>query len=565
MIISISFQVSKAQTVRPRGSLIGSLETNSQYYFEDINRAFTPPINPFRSNSYLSINYNYKCWTSGVQFEGYLPEAILNMNPQYKGFGFATGYIMLSKKKTEYTIGHFFEQFGSGLIFRAWEDRSLGINNSLFGCRIKWSPLSMLRISLLGGKQRSGFTLSNGVLIGLNTELDLSSLVNSDDTQMRLGFAYFGRYENSDVPLPNFNLLTNCFSGRVSYSKHNFSANLEYVHKAKDPILYDLRNVDYSFVNSGMAVLGSFGYATNGRGVNLTYRRIENMNFLSEREPTIFSPEKSSLYYNDKMLNYIPSINKQHTYTLSNIYVYHSQKLVTLNPSNNTGKAGEIGGMLNVFYEVKRNSKIGGKYGIKIESALSTYFNLGGTYNLYPPAYSTLLFTVGQRYFTDCSLEVTKKINQGLKVNLEYVNQYFNNGLISGTANINVRANILSTRWWFKTSTKSSAKFSMEHLWSNEDRGNWLAGAIEFNFNNRISFALSDMYNYGYSRQNDLLDNLTDPFKIHFYNVGGTYKRGAFRATITCGRQRGGLLCTGGICRYVAPSTGVNLSLIKTF
>ena len=35
-------------------------------------------------------------------------------------------------------VSKIFGQFGNGLIFRAWEDRKLGINNSIFGFNAKF-------------------------------------------------------------------------------------------------------------------------------------------------------------------------------------------------------------------------------------------------------------------------------------------------------------------------------------------------------------------------------------------------------------------------------------------
>jgi len=43
--------------------------------------------------------------------------------------------------------------------------------------------------------------------------------------------------------------------------------------------------------------------------------------------------------------------------------------------------------------------------------------------------------------------------------------------------------------------------------------------------------------------------------------LGGSYIKGANRYAINYGRQRGGLVCTGGICRYVPESTGFSFSV----
>jgi len=64
------------------------------------------------------------------------------------------------------------------------------------------------------------------------------------------------------------------------------------------------------------------------------------------------------------------------------------------------------------------------------------------------------------------------------------------------------------------------------------------------------------LYNY----QNPKQDK-----KIHYYNVGGSYSKGINRYTVNYGRQRGGLVCTGGICRYVPESTGLSFSITTSF
>ncbi len=62
------------------------------------------------------------------------------------------------------------------------------------------------------------------------------------------------------------------------------------------------------------------------------------------------------------------------------------------------------------------------------------------------------------------------------------------------------------------------------------------------------------MYNYG----NDLR-------KIHYYNFGGSYSSGTTRVALNYGRQRGGLLCVGGVCRIVPESTGIGMTLNVSF
>jgi hypothetical protein len=89
-----------------------------------------------------------------------------------------------------------------------------------------------------------------------------------------------------------------------------------------------------------------------------------------------------------------------------------------------------------------------------------------------------------------------------------------------------------------------------------DDTKNWLAAGLEYNLNSDLSLYISDMYNYG---------NTVKEKKIHYYNFGASYNKGINRYTINYGRQRGGLICYGGICRYVPESNGLSFGVITSF
>ena len=52
------------------------------------------------------------------------------------------------------TAGNFYEQFGSVLIFRAYEERGLGYDNAIDGFRLKYKPLPVYTKGLIG-RQRT--------------------------------------------------------------------------------------------------------------------------------------------------------------------------------------------------------------------------------------------------------------------------------------------------------------------------------------------------------------------------------------------------------------------------
>ncbi|MDX1762625.1 MAG: DUF6029 family protein, partial [Christiangramia sp.] len=142
----------------------GSFESNSQLLLDDEEIDFTSPVADFRSNNYFNFNFDYKKFSAGLQYEAYLPEPLLGYDPQLGGNDIATYYVKFKTEDLEVTAGYFYEQFGSGLILRLWEDRQLGINNAVRGVRLKAEPLQFLDITALFGEQRNGFELSEGIV-----------------------------------------------------------------------------------------------------------------------------------------------------------------------------------------------------------------------------------------------------------------------------------------------------------------------------------------------------------------------------------------------------------------
>lgn len=69
----------------------------------------------------------------------------------FKGWGVPYFYVKGKLKNVELTLGTFYEQFGSGFILRTYEERSLGIDNSLLGGRLVVKPFKGVQIKALSG------------------------------------------------------------------------------------------------------------------------------------------------------------------------------------------------------------------------------------------------------------------------------------------------------------------------------------------------------------------------------------------------------------------------------
>ena len=119
-----------------------------------------------------------------------------------------------------------------------------------------------------------------------------------------------------------------------------------------------------------------------------------------------------------------------------------------------------------------------------------------------------------------------------------------------------VKTNIVALESTHRFGKDQSVRWVAEHLWASADKKNWASATVEYNLNSKWSIYSTDMYNYG----NDEHDQ-----RNQYYNLGSAYRYKSTRVALSYGRQRGGLLCVGGVCREVPESSGVSLSLNTSF
>ncbi|QNM86058.1 hypothetical protein H9W90_02770 [Polaribacter pectinis] len=519
-------------------------ESNSQYYLDDEKTGDFLFPERFRSNNYLKVDYGINDFYFGVQLESYEPMALLNYSPGFNKTNLGLYFAGYKTEKLDITLGHFYEQFGNGLILRSWEDRQIGINNALRGARVKYSPTDFIHFTGLYGKQRIGFGVSDGDIYGFNSNINLTSFLKSENSTLNVGFSYVGRSQEKEPSNFEYNKLTNLFSSRLEFSKNNFYVNTEMVSKSKDAVILvnQIKNA-----KKGNAFLVNFGYSEKGLGIDATFRRMENMNIYSEREA-------SGNVFNEAIVNYLPALTKQHDYLLTNIYVYQAQPQVSFQDPSLI-KSGEIGGQIDVFYKIKKGTFLGGKYGTKLAVNTSFWYGLKGENDFQNFDFDNEFLGFGEKYFSDVSLEIRKKWNKSWNSIFYFVNQSYNKRYIEET-NGKINANIVVAESTYRMGNGKSLRFEAQHLSTDDDKKNWVGATVEFNITPRLGVYVNDIYNYG----NDVASK-----QIHYYNVGGSYSVGAHRFAVNYGRQRGGLVCVGGVCRFVPESTGISANIIMSF
>lgn len=537
--------IAKAQD---SGYFYGGFESNSQWLQTDRDLGFTAPESQFRSNNYFRLNYSHGKFTAGVQYESYLPKALLGYAPAFDGNdGIATYYVNFRDETLDITAGYFYDQFGSGLILRSYEDRQLGVNNALRGIKVKFTPTDYLTIKGDYGKQRYGFTLSEGLVQGVDAEVDVGQLLELDDWFVNIGGSYVGRYQDEEQT-DTISNTTNAYAARMDISKGKFYGDIEYVQLEKKVLAND-GMVQNSRLFDGNALQANLGFVQSGFGINANFRRMDNFSFYSDRLA-------EGNQYNQQLVNYVPSLTKKQDYLLANIYVYQAQPRLFFDHSSPfEARSGEVGTQWDAFYSFKKGTALGGKYGTKLTANFSYWSSLDTDFNFDNNTYKTKFIGNGTRYYRDFNLEVKKRWTDSWSSIFTYIDQIIDEGVANGgpvgVEDIKAKTAVIENTYEFDHGR--SVRLELQHLWSEQDRKNWAGALVEFNYDNNLSFFINDSWNYGGEKE------------LHYYGVGSSYTKGRTRFSMSYGRQRGGLLCVGGVCRYVPSNTGLTMNIAVTF
>ena len=537
------------------GYLTGSLESTNHVYVKDAGNNFDPAFQPqlkdgniFATNDYLKLDYYKGRLSAGLQMEGYFPTLVGYPVAQNK-LSLSNLYVSWRDKSYSVTAGTFYEQFGSGLLFRSWEDRMLGLNNALLGVRATYNFEDKVAVKAFWGVPRLGKIDDNAAMMGAedaffglgltkvhvagaDVSVSLSSLLGMEDISLSLEGSLLNKHEALGDLLKAAGCKENTlgWSGRVNFDMDGFFLKGEYVDAGKQIVSVAAAQNGRAAVN-GNAQLVEFGYNGRGLGVTVTGRRMDRMT----QKIYSFSGMENGYGSLSNMLSYRPAMSTQYTYMLTTLNPYSPEV------GDKVIRAGEIGGQIDAFYNFRRGTAIGGKRGMKVHANFSTYYGLnetGGTKG------GGLLF---RDFSFDLEKQWTKKFKSVLMYSMqEYNKHHENTGLYIGTSHI-VVADLL-----YKWTPKLSTRMELQYLATKDDQGDWMAGLLEVNFAPHWSVFASDMWNHGST-------------KLHYYNAGLSFSMAHLRVAAGYGRYRAGFICSGGVCRAIPAYTGANISLTASF
>ena len=525
------------------------------------------------TNTNVDLQLLNKYVSAGARFE-YLDHPLPGFEKDFQGWGVPHIYVTGRLKHAELTLGDYYEQFGSGFILRTYEERSLGIDNSLRGARLTLKPVKGVTLKALAGQQRvywhnrswdKDFTYLNGTdpwIYGADLELNVDQWfkrMDENGSRLTLGVSAVTKHERSEdivnlrptgakdefgtdiLGAYKLNLPTDvgAIDVRAQFQKGNYSLMAEYALKSQDP------SFDNGYIyRRGNALMLSGSYSKRGMSLLLQAKRSEDMAFRSERSRTGTAA----------FINHLPAFSQQQTYALAALYPYATQNAL-----------GEWAFQGEFSYTFKRKTALGGKYGTTVKlnashirgidrqplmAAGQPVEDLQGT-----KGYTTKFFRMGHdTYYQDINVQLDKKVTKDFKLNLMYMHQRYNKTIVEGHGGT-INSHIAIAEGKYTINKRLTLRGEAQYLHTKQDQGDWWYGLLELSVLPHFMFTVSDMYNAKVPNTDE-----TATSKQHFYMVSGCYTHGAHRLQLSYGKTRAGYNCTGGVCRYVPASKGLQVS-----
>ena len=545
----------------PSPVLSGNVGVLWQSYAEDSLIGAVVPPSKTGYNAFANVLYNQGDFSAGIRYESYL-NAVIGFPGRFKGTGLGYRFARYKDRDRgiDVTVGNFYDQFGSGLIFRSYEERNLGIDNAMDGFRLILHPIEGVQAKFIYGKQRfdfdGGLINGPGIVRAVDLETDLNMLVpawREKDLKVIASGSFVSKFQPGSAFSVDSLVLAmpqniGAWSYRLNAIRKRWTASVEYVGKINDPSADN----GYTF-RDGEGFLATLGYSQKGLGVLLTGKMVDNMSFRSDRDLRLF----------DLPVNFIPAVTQQHTYNLAaTLYPYAT--VIT----------GETSASAEVFYTIPKGSKLGGKYGTKLTASFSAANSLDTTRYATSTEESALYgyernsWGFGDELFVrDFNASVSRKLNKQWKAKYTFYHFDFNTLTTPVTTDykgiVNANIHVVETQW--KVKPKQSLRTELQGLWVGkdkdnpellQDKGHWATVLAEYTWSPHWFASIVDQYNFG---------NNNSEQRIHYVYGSAGYINGPHRLSVGYGKRREGIFCIGGVCRAVPASNGFEITFTSSF
>lgn len=510
------------------------------------------PQHRFMGGTYATA----KLWNSYFDIEARLEELSHPLPGREAEKGWGIPYLALTGryKGLSLTLGDVYEQFGNGTLLRTYEDRALGLDNSLRGGRLRWSiGTDVFTIKLVAGQQRYyfdrgwapfRFSSERGYLAGADAELALHQLITpmqASGVVLYLGGSYIYKHEATETiqrlqanKLQQLILPTGVdgWSARLLLTLPQLDLHIEHAQKSLDPSLSN----NYIYRTGSLSML-TLSYVWGNSNLFFGARRAEDFDFRSARSAT----------ENSLKVNFLQPFVKQQTYTLAALHPYATQA------------TGEWAYQANFSHRFVRGTALGGKHGTTLSLHGSLVYDLHRNW-LQPEwqaernhpdmvgtdGYTAPFFGVGELLFSDFGAELAKKVTPRYNFTLSYLHQYYHQARLEGHGEY-IRSHIFIYDAKHRLTPTVTLRNELQYLHSRQAEGSWLFGLLECSVAPHWVFTFSDLWNPTTTRKHYYMASVATIFNQH-------------RLQLSYGTTRAGINCSGGVCRYMPATEGLFLT-----
>jgi hypothetical protein len=486
----------------------------------------------FGSETWLDTRYSNWGFDFGLRFDLFNNSNLINPQASFSKQGIGRWFIKKEFSKFGFEAGYIYDQIGSGVIYRAFEQRNLGIDNALYGLKLNYQWNENWHIKAFSGKQKKQFDTYESVIKGISLDGYLQSNDTTswswapgigmsnrtlDDASMANVLSTLSTYQKEDQFLPKYNNYAFTLYHQIRIKE--IGIYLETALKSKD-VMTDPNGLRKSstgntilgpkFINkTGSVLYGSLNYSKKLWGFSIEGKRTEYFGYKTQ-------PQEAGI---NGQINFIPPMARQNSYRLLSFYQPATQEL------------SELAGQAEIRISVQQDWDLTLHY-----STINTL----SKEKLY------------REYLLESNVHRDEKYTLIAGLQLREYNQQIYEGKPSVPIIKTVTPYIDFTK---RLDEVRSFRIDAEYMSSGQDQGSWTNVLLEYSIAPRWIFTLSDMYN---------IRPVHGP-SHNYYTGGVVYTKESSRVSLAFVRQRAGIVCSGGICRYEPAFNGIKFNLESRF
>ena len=530
-----------------QGTFSGDLMMNLNFFQTDakIGASNNPLYNNLLNGdeAWLGLRYSVSGFNFYVRADAFDNSNLKNPGSAMTGFGIGAWSINKEVEGLNITIGSIYDQIGSGILFRAYENRGLLIDNALMGVELKYKIGKNIVLKGFVGEQKNNdpqpentpsvalYQLYEPVIKGFNAEGDYSigklhilpgiGILNRtlDLTSM----TQIAGTINDQLISTRFNPMYNmyAFSAYNTLVYKNFSWYAEGDYKTHEAINEPNAAGNEMLVNKpGNVEYTSLTYGKKGIALSLQGKRTED--FVMRVSP---NPSPTPL---DEDLNWQPIIATLRPERLMSRYTPISEDI------------SEMAGTASLTLSPNDLTNIN-----------LTYSNINTLQNA----------TLYREYYADVFRQWTSWILQGGAQYMEFnIQQYESEGSAQHPVVYAFTPFVEAT---YRINEKKSIRAEVQYQDTKQDYGSWVYVLLEYDIAPRWSLSASDMYNVVPNPNSDNHDYHNPG--LNYPDIYVAYTKGPHRFSLAYVKQVDGINCSGGVCRYEPAFSGFRATLTSSF